>query len=384
MRFGMFMAPFHPAGQNPTLALERDLDLIVLLDRLGFDEVWVGEHHSAGVEIIPSPEIFLAVAAERTRHIRLGTGVVSLPYHNPLMVAHRAALLDHLTRGRVMLGCGPGQLASDAHMLAMTADQLRPRMQEALDVVVQLLRGEVVTAETEWFSLRDARLHLTPYQGDQFEMAVTGTVSATGARAAGRHGIGLLSMAATTPDGFAALRGHWLEYEKMAADHGHVADRRRWRCVGPVHLAETREQARAEVRYGILPFVKYFEHVTPGGILPGDTVEEVLASNDERKTAIIGTPEDAVARIQELEEESGGLGAFLIMISDWADPDATWRSLELFAQHVMPHFNGRAEAPTRSWKWVDGSAEHFAAENAAAIAKVGRVERQPRPGQVPL
>ena len=84
MTFGVFLAPYHQPGQNPTLALERDLELIQLLDRLGFDEAWVGEHHSTGWETIASPELFLAVAAERTRHIRLGTGVVSLPYHHPL------------------------------------------------------------------------------------------------------------------------------------------------------------------------------------------------------------------------------------------------------------------------------------------------------------
>ena len=172
MRFGVFTAPFHPAGQNPTLALERDLDLAVLLDRLGFDELWMGEHHSGGVEIVPCPELFVAVAAERTRHLRLGSGVVSLPFHNPFMVAHRAAFLDHLTRGRYMLGCGPGQLASDARMLGIRTEDLRPRMAEAMDVVVRLLRGEVVTSRTEWFTLEGARLNLGPWSGENFEMAV--------------------------------------------------------------------------------------------------------------------------------------------------------------------------------------------------------------------
>ena len=170
--------------------------------------------------------------------------MVSLPYHNPHMVAHRAAFLDHLTRGRFMLGCGPGQLASDAHMFGIPTDQLRPRMQEALDVVIRLLCGETVTETTEWYTLRDARLHLTPMSED-FELAVTGSVSANGARAAGRHGFGLLSMAATTPEGSAMLRGHWAECEKAAADAGQLVDRRRWRCVGPVHLAPfTRAGAR--------------------------------------------------------------------------------------------------------------------------------------------
>ena len=99
MRFGIFLAPFHPVGQNPTLALERDLDLICHLDRLGFDEAWIGEHHSAGYEIIASPEVFIAVAAERTKRIRLGTGVSSLPYHHPLMLADRMVPVSytHLT-----------------------------------------------------------------------------------------------------------------------------------------------------------------------------------------------------------------------------------------------------------------------------------------------
>lgn len=373
MRFGVFMAPFHPAGQNPTLALERDLELAVLLDRLGFDELWVGEHHSGGTELIPSPELFIAVAAERTRHIRLGTGVVSLPYHNPFTVAHRAAQLDHLTRGRVMLGCGPGQLASDAQMFGIPTDQLRPRMQEALDVVVRLLRGEVVSAKTEWFTLREARLHLTPYSGEDFELAVTGTASANGARAAGRHGVGLLAMSATTPSGFKALRAHWQEYEKAAADNGHVADRRRFHCVGPVHLAETRELARKEVGYGFVEWAHYFRHVAPGGLWQGSTVDELLACNDDNRVAIIGTPEDAVARIQEIEEESGGFGTFLIMMSDWASPEATRQSLELFAHHVMPRFNGRADAAVRSSQWVDGGRDHFAEQNMSAILKAGLV-----------
>ena len=119
LRFGTFLAPFHPAGENPTLALQRDLELVEHLDRLGYGEAWIGEHHSAGTELIASPEIFIAAAAERTRRIKLGTGVLSVPYHNPLWVADLAILLDHLTRGRFMLGVGPGgfreQYAAESH-----------------------------------------------------------------------------------------------------------------------------------------------------------------------------------------------------------------------------------------------------------------------------
>src|SRR2546423_13714584 len=134
MKFGIFLAPFHPLGETPTQSIERDLDLIQWLDHLGYDEAWVGEHHSAGWEIIASPEVFIATAAERTKHIRLGTGVVSLPYHNPLMTANRIIQLDHQTRGRVMLGVGPGLLPSDAMMLGINPMTQRDRMLEGIQV----------------------------------------------------------------------------------------------------------------------------------------------------------------------------------------------------------------------------------------------------------
>src|SRR3954470_532744 len=164
MRFGIFLAPFQPVGQNPTPALQRARELPVHLDRLGFDEAWIGEHHSGGYELIASPEVFIATAAERTRRIKLGSGVSSLPYHHPLLLVDRFVLLDHLTRGRVMLGCGPGQLTSDAHMLGIEADTQRPRMEEALRAITHLLRSdEPLTMETDWFTIRDARLQLKSY-----------------------------------------------------------------------------------------------------------------------------------------------------------------------------------------------------------------------------
>src|SRR5688572_26061866 len=141
MKFGVFMAPFHRPGENPTLALERDLELLQWLDKLGFDEAYIGEHHSAGWETICSPEVFIATAAERTQHIRLGTGVVSLPYHHPYMVANRMVLLDHLTRGRVILGVGPGALASDALMFGIPPERQREMMDESLGVIMRLFES---------------------------------------------------------------------------------------------------------------------------------------------------------------------------------------------------------------------------------------------------
>src|SRR5437773_4773109 len=197
LRFGIFLAPFHPVGQNPTLALERDLELVEHLDRLGFDEAWIGEHHSAGYEIIASPEVFIATAAERTRNIRLGTGVSSLPYHHPLILADRMVLLDHLTRGRTMFGVGPGALPSDAYMMGIDPVDQRRRMEESLEVMLKLFAGEVVTAETDWFTLKDARLQLLPYTQPCFEIAVAAMISPSGPRLAGKHALSLLSIRAS-------------------------------------------------------------------------------------------------------------------------------------------------------------------------------------------
>jgi limonene 1,2-monooxygenase len=368
MRFGLFMAPFHPTGQNPTLALERDLDLIAHLDRLGFHEVWIGEHHSGGYVIIASPEVFMATAAERTRHIRLGSGVNSLPYHHPLLLADRFVLLDHLTRGRVMLGCGPGQLTSDAHMLGIPADLQRPRMDEALDAMMALFRGEIVTRHTDWFTLQDARLQLKPFS-NPLEVAIAASISPVGARAAGRYGAGLLSIAATTRMGFDAIGTHWKTWSETAEQHGHVADRSKWRLVVPMHIAETKEQALKDVEYGIVQFSNYFTHVLPAGPVRGTTAQEIIDNVDEDGFAVIGTPDDAIAKLRELEEQSQGFGCALIFGHEWASPAATRRSFELIAQYVMPHFDGQAEWPERSCEWVTGSGGEFVNRAAGAIMK---------------
>ncbi len=186
MKFGVFLAPFHRVGDNPTVGFERDLELLQWLDNLGFDEAWIVEHHSAGWETIASPEVFIAAAAERTKHINLGTGVISLPYHHPLMVANRMVLLDHLTRGRVMMGVGPGSLVSDAYMLGIDPPTQRQRMDEALGVIMRLLtETEPVTYEAEWFTLKEALIHLRPYTQPHFPIVVASAQSPSGMVVAG-------------------------------------------------------------------------------------------------------------------------------------------------------------------------------------------------------
>jgi limonene 1,2-monooxygenase len=369
MRFGIFLAPFHPVGQNPTLALARDLDLIVHLDRLGFDEAWIGEHHSAGYEIIASPEVFIATAAERTRHIRLGTGVSSLPYHQPLMLADRMVLLDHLTRGRVMLGVGPGALPSDAYMMGIEVARQRDMMEEALEAILLLLRSdEPVTYQTDWFTLRDARLQLRPYTQPHLEVAVAAQVSPAGPRAAGRFGCSLLSIGATSAGGFDVLGHHWNVVEERAAQFGQVADRSAWRLVGPIHIAETREQAAADVEFGLAQWVDYFQRVAALPLAPDATGHDSLVDAlNASGFAVIGTPDDAIAQLRRLDEQSGGFGTFLCMAHEWADRPETLRSYELLARYVMPEINGSAATLTASRDWAAENRPEFIGAAGAAI-----------------
>ncbi len=347
MRFGTFMAPFHPAGENPTLLLDGDLALLEHMDRLGFDEAWIGEHHSAGTEVIASPEIFIATAAERTRNIRLGSGVISASYHNPLWVAERAVLLDHLTKGRFMLGLGPGALPSDAAMIGLDMPATRELLEQALDVIVRLMADEVVTFKNDRWDLREARLHLRPYTPGGPEIAVAAVASPAGPRLAGRYGLGLLSIGATTAAGFDVLGLHWDVMEERSAHYGVTVDRDAWRLVGLMHIAESREQAYRDVEHGIEDWFDYFQHTAAFpqmDVGAGTNVREFIDFVNDSGLGTVGTPDDACEQIERLVKQSGGgFGAYLQVAHDWADPAAKWRSYELFARHVMPRFQGQAQ-----------------------------------------
>jgi limonene 1,2-monooxygenase len=372
MRFGIFMAPFHPAGENPTVLLEDDLALIGHLDRLGYDEAWIGEHHSAGTEIIASPEIFIAAAAERTRHIRLGTGVVSTAYHHPLWVAERAVQLDHMTRGRFMLGLGPGSLPSDAAMIGLDMPQTRELLEDAVDIIVRLMRGdEPINFENDRWVLRDARLHLRPYTVPHPEMAVAAVASPVGPRLAGRYGLGLLSVGATTAAGFDVLALHWDVMEERSAHYGSTVDRGAWRLVGLMHLAETREQAFRDVEHGIATWFDYFQHTAAFpqmAVGEGTTVPEFIDFVNESGLGTIGTPDEAVGQIERLAKQSnGGFGCYLQLAHDWAAPAAKWRSYELFARHVAPRFQGQAAPTLEAKERARAARAELAPRNLAAV-----------------
>lgn len=365
LKFGIFMPPMHPTGEDPTLSFERDMQLIEWLDMLGYHEAWVGEHHSGGWEIHGSPELFIACVAQRTKNIRLGTGVVSTPYHHPYMVAERISQLDHLTRGRIMCGMGPGSLPSDAYMLGVDVARVRDMLDESIEPILRLLAGETVSCETTWFKMREARLHLLPYNEHGVEMAVASQVSPTGALMAGKFDMGLLSLGATSVAGFNALAANWKIAEETASEHGHKLDRSRWRCVGPMHIAETREQAMKEVQWGFYRWLDYYQHVATLPLAPEgmDPLQAMIDSG----FAVIGTPDDAIEQIERIIETSGGFGTFLNLVGNWADFEPTKRSYELIARYVVPAINGVNRNRIESEQFLRDNHDKFQAQMKAAV-----------------
>ncbi len=378
LQFGTFLAPHHPLGEHPTLQFQRDLDFAAHLDRLGFEEFWVGEHHSSGWEMIASPEMFLAGAAQHTHNIRLGTGVVSLPYHHPFNVAQRIVQLDHMSRGRAMFGSGPGALPSDARVLNIDPMVQRDRQDEALGVILRLLRGEErFSYDSDWFTLRDAALQLLPLQEDM-PITVASSISPSGMQLAGKHGIGALSIASTSTEGIAALPTQWGFAEEAAATHGQTVDRRNWRVMMSWHLAETKEQARKEAVHGLHRWHNEYNVDILGR--PGaarvedawellDAVAEGGASGGG--AAVVGTPDDLVAAIRNLREITGGFGVVLGFAHDWANREATLRSWEMVARYVIPEINGYVRPLRESGAYLTANkGELMAGASAAVMSKI--------------
>lgn len=348
LKFGGFLAPHHPIGESPMLQFQRDLDLVAHMDRLGFSEFWCGEHHSTGWEVIASPEMFLAAAAQRSHRIKLGTGVVSLPYHHPFHVSQRMVQLDHMSQGRAIFGSGPGALPSDAHMLGLDPMVLRDRQDEAIGVIRKLLRGERVSHEAEWFTLQDAALQLLPVQQD-LPFAVASMVSPSGMTLAGKHGTGVLSIGSMSTAGLDALPLQWSFAEDAAKESGAQIDRSQWRIVMSFHIAETREKAREEAKYGLQ---RWHNEYTVGTLMrPGaeaydspDEAVDALAEGGAAGASVVGTPDDLIDSIRKLQEITGGFGTVIGFVHDWANPANTMNSWDMVARYVMPELNGQLDA----------------------------------------
>jgi limonene 1,2-monooxygenase len=355
LKFGMFMPPLHPPRTSVTRDLAKDIEIVEWMDDIGFNECWFGEHHTSGYEIITSPDLMIMQAAERTKRIRLGTGVVSLAYHHPLVIANRMAQLDHQTGGRVMMGVGPGSLPSDAKMLGIPYTENRRRMEESMDAIMHLFTSEEpLTVDCGWFKLEEGLLNYAPFQKPHPPVYVASVASPNAPRIAGKWGLPLQPL----------------------------APRSEWRLTGPMHIAETREQAEKDVEFGLQDFLDYFFRV-PVEFFKlkdefGNEVKDASAVEIIRGTGfgVIGTPDDAIAHIERLQRETGGFGAFLLLAHSWANRATTLKSLELIAEYVIPHFQGSLKRRQGRWASMQASLEETFNEMRAGMDEA--VERHNR------
>ncbi len=373
MKFGAFIAPHHPIGEHPMLQMRNDIKFAAQLDALGYDEFWVGEHHSTGWEVIASPEMFLAAVAENTHRIRLGTGVVSLPYHHPFNIAQRMVQLDHMSGGRVIFGTGPGALPSDAHTLGIDPMTQRDRQDEAIGVIKRLFAGERVTQKSDWFTLQDARLQLFPLQ-EEMPMVTASSISPSGMTLAGKYGMGVLSIGSNSDAGLAALPTQWGFAEQAAAKSGQTVDRKNWRVLMSWHIAETREEARAQAGKGLMHWHNEYTVGTlmrPGAVAftsPDQAVDQTAFSPGA--AAVIGTPDDLIAAIRKMMESTGGFGTVLGFAHDWANRENTARSWDLVARYVIPEINGLLEGYRTSRQFVIDNREWFERAGQAVMSKI--------------
>ncbi|MFF5145080.1 LLM class flavin-dependent oxidoreductase [Streptomyces sp. NPDC013157] len=353
-RIGLFLSPVHETGQDPHLAIRRNLDLVEYVDDLNFDEAWFGEHHTLGWGLVGAPETLIAAASQRTTQIKLAHGVVPLSGHHPFHVASRAVHLDHLTRGRYILGVGPG-VPFDAKMFGLEQPVQRRRLEEALPTVLELVNGdERITQQTDWFDLRDAKLQLPRFSPQGIEVAVaTSGTSQSSPRLIGRYGLSMTSFALPfallTPGAPAHinLAHQWKYAEEAAAEHGQTLDRDKWRIALPVHVAETREEAYADVREGYDRWLfEYFGKAAGRDVLSPDVPrEKALEARVEAGGALVGSVDDVVAGIERLHEITGGFGTLLVYVADWTSWEKTNRSMQLLARHVAPRITGSAVRP---------------------------------------
>ncbi len=371
--FGAFLAPHHPIGENPLLQFRRDIKFVQHLDELGFDEFWCGEHHSSGWEMIASPEMFLAAAAEHTKRIKLATGVISLPYHHPFNVAQRMVQLDWMSGGRAIFGSGPGALPSDAYTLNIDPMTQRDRQDEAIGVIRRLMRGERVTHKSDWVTLQDAALQLLPLQEDM-PFATASQISPSGMTLAGKYGIGIISLGSMSNEGLTALPTQWAFAETSAKKNGTTVDRKNWRVLLNWHIAETREKAIEQARFGLKRW--HNEYIVATLQRPGaaafKTEDEAIEQTAflPGSASVIGTPDDLVKMIKSVHEKSGGFGTCVGFVHDWANPENTFRSWDLVARYVMPEINGYVAKLRESERHLQVNRSVFERAGQAVMAKI--------------
>lgn len=352
MKFGIFTMPEHPPWENWTLSYDRDIDEMVQAEKLGFDEYWIGEHHSGAYENVPAPELIIAKGSALTSRIMFGTGVVNLPYHDPFMVAERLAFLDQLTHGRLIYGFGASGLPTDWALFGMEPAEMRPRMEESIEIINRLMQADgPISYSGKYWSAENKTVQVKPFKNRLPEIVLAGLTSLSSYKSAATNGWGALSVYFTPPTftnnpSFPDLvaQGKCLDESAAAAGLDPIEARRNWRVVREVYIAKDKNTALEEIRKGVKGSYDYLFELGLGALMKldqempdADVTFEWMVDNIPW---IIGTPEECSQQIKDLYEEVGGFGSFVINSRDWVPTDLHYRSWEQFARYCMPAVEG--------------------------------------------
>lgn len=357
MRLGYFTMPMHPMGRDWTETLQEDREGIILADKLGFYDAFVGEHLADKVETITNSMLFLATLISDTKNIKLATGTSNLSQTHPVLIASHAAMLDHLAKGRFILGISPGSLPTDAEVLG-TLDQNRQKMfEESIDVILEIWkrdppydidlpdnRYKVSTAKTAQLPLGLGYL-AKPYQQPRPE--IVGTVVAPfskGVIQMGKRDFHPMSANFLQPKW---LKSHFDNYQIGKEEVGMVANRADWRIARTIFVADDEKTAREyAINRADGPYNFYYNQILTKFKLAGihggfkefreQSDDDITLEYVRENLVIHGTPEQVAEQILEINETVGGFGEIVYAGMDWVDPTLAKRSMELLAQEVMP------------------------------------------------
>jgi len=365
MRLGLFMMPVHPPARSFTDTLAEDTEKSLLADQLGFAELWLGEHFSATSEPIPSPLMFMAGLAPRTKTLRFGTGVINLPNHDPVVVAAEVAQFDHMSRGRFMLGVGPGGLLSDFELFRHTDVTVRNRkVVEAVRIMRQIWSQDPpYNIEGEFWNVRltdnvipalGVGYMPKPFQngGPPISLSLASPNSSS-ARTAAQQGWGILS-ANIIPT--YSVGSHWAIYSKACGELGKRASGENWRVARNIMVAPSDAEAYDRV-FGETSSHRYFFtyiRAALGGVgllsilkpRPDMADEDASVEAITEGCTLYGSPGTVLDKLVAFRDEVGPFGTLLMTGLDWAGPNEAWEreAMQLMAQEVMPKFHQHARA----------------------------------------
>lgn len=357
MKLGYFMMPLHHIDRDYHETLEEDTDAVIHADQLGFSEAWIGEHYSSAVEQITSPLMFHANLIARTRQIKLATGVMCLPQYHPAVTAGQAAMFDHLSNGRFIMGVGPGGLLSDFELFGVLDKDRMAMMQEALDMMLALwtteppykLAGQFWNIDMKQWTHHDIKLGYVPKPLQQPHPPVAISAMSPNSSSltfAGQRGYIPVSANFVAPWSIAT---HWPTYSKAALDAGRTPDAANWRVARSVYVADTDAEAEAFVKQPGGPYDYYYEylfHIFDRShyriavvVNKGDDPKQLTHQMVRDACTIHGSPETVARKILALRDQIGDFGTLLYAAHDWTDKALMQKSMRLMAEDVMPRVN---------------------------------------------